>query len=81
MTSFTKTEVSALHAKLDAVLAKFAEENGLVAGKFTIKYGAADFTLVKPMFSKKDAQPTSSGETPIDPRYLADCGAMACSPA
>ncbi len=64
--AYTAEQIKALHAKLDAALKEFADENGLVAGSSRIKYGTTDFQ-VQVQFGDKAANPDE-----IDPRYLRD---------
>ncbi len=64
--AYSKIQIAALHAKLDAVLKQFAAENDLVAGSSRIKYGATDFK-VEVQFGDKNANPDA-----IDPRFLRD---------
>jgi hypothetical protein len=63
---YTKQQIAALHAKLDAALKEFAEENGLVAGASKILYGSTDFKVTV-NFGDKTANPNE-----IDPIYLRD---------
>jgi hypothetical protein len=63
---FTKVQIAALHAKLDAALKEFAAENNLVAGSSQIKYGESDFKVAV-SFSDKIANPDE-----VDPRFLID---------
>lgn len=63
---FTKQQIIALQAKLDATLKEFAEANGLVSGSSKVKYSQDDFTATI-SFSDKSANPNA-----VDPKYLID---------
>lgn len=64
--AYSKIQIAALHAKLDIVLKKFAEDNKLVAGASRIRYSTTDFK-VEVSFGDSDANPDA-----IDPRFLRD---------
>lgn len=64
--AYSKIQIAALHAKLDIVLKKFAEDNKLVAGASRVRYGSTDFK-VEVSFGDLNANPDA-----IDPRFLRD---------
>lgn len=66
MTTLTSSTVQNLQDKLNALLAKFAEENGLVAGNTEARFNA-DNMNIKVSFSTKESNPDA-----VDPRYLRD---------
>ena len=66
ITSFTTENIKALHAKLDAALKEFAEEQGIIAGSTTVRYSETGMS-VKVDFSTRDSNPAG-----IDPRWLKD---------
>lgn len=62
-----KTEIQRLHKELDAVLAAFAEKNGLTVSKFPLKYSATSFRTGAIDFALKN------GDGPqVDPRFARD---------
>lgn len=63
-----KTEIKRLHEELDAVLAKFAEANGLTVSKFGLRFNATSFRTQAIDFAVKDGSVTDT----VDPRYKRD---------